>query len=50
VKSSIEWTDATWNPTRGCTKLRSEAVEVQKRRYLNGPTHATDHAKCKDPR
>lgn len=20
-KSSIEWTDATWNPTRGCTKI-----------------------------
>jgi len=21
IKSSIEWTDATWNPTRGCTKI-----------------------------
>jgi protein gp37 len=21
VKSSIEWTDATWNPIRGCTKI-----------------------------
>ena len=21
VKSSIEWTDATWNPVRGCTKI-----------------------------
>jgi len=20
-KSSIEWTDATWNPVRGCTKV-----------------------------
>jgi protein gp37 len=20
-KSKIEWTDATWNPTRGCTKI-----------------------------
>ena len=20
-KSSIEWTDATWNPVRGCTKI-----------------------------
>src|ERR1700731_2755691 len=20
--SSIEWTDATWNPVRGCTKIR----------------------------
>ena len=21
IKSSIEWTDATWNPVRGCTKI-----------------------------
>lgn len=21
VQSSIEWTDATWNPVRGCTKI-----------------------------
>src|SRR5579875_1862309 len=21
MKSSIEWTDATWNPVRGCTKI-----------------------------
>ena len=21
INSSIEWTDATWNPTRGCTKI-----------------------------
>jgi protein gp37 len=20
-KSTIEWTDATWNPVRGCTKV-----------------------------
>ena len=20
-KSSIEWTNATWNPVRGCTKI-----------------------------
>jgi len=20
-KSKIEWTDATWNPVRGCTKI-----------------------------
>ena len=20
-KSTIEWTDATWNPVRGCTKI-----------------------------
>jgi hypothetical protein len=23
VESSIEWTDATWNPVTGCTKIRS---------------------------
>lgn len=22
-KSSIEWTDATWNPVTGCTKISS---------------------------
>src|SRR3984893_16561913 len=21
INSSIEWTDATWNPVRGCTKI-----------------------------
>ena len=21
LQSSIEWTDATWNPVRGCTKV-----------------------------
>jgi protein gp37 len=21
TKTTIEWTDATWNPTRGCTKI-----------------------------
>ena len=21
VQSTIEWTDATWNPVRGCTKI-----------------------------
>jgi uncharacterized protein (DUF305 family) len=24
-KSSIEWTDATWNPVTGCTKISSDA-------------------------
>ncbi len=23
IKSAIEWTDATWNPVRGCTKISS---------------------------
>ena len=21
IDSTIEWTDATWNPVRGCTKI-----------------------------
>ncbi|HZR37685.1 MAG TPA: phage Gp37/Gp68 family protein, partial [Nevskia sp.] len=25
-KSSIEWTDATWNPTRGCSKVNDECL------------------------
>ena len=48
AKTKIEWTDATWNPVRGCTKvspgckncyaeklaLRWQAA--RNRRYLNG--------------
>jgi protein gp37 len=45
-KSSIEWTDATWNPTTGCTKVspacancyieRTPPFRVRDRRFVNG--------------
>ena len=25
-KSKIEWTDATWNPTTGCTKVSDRVL------------------------
>ncbi|MEZ3490255.1 MAG: phage Gp37/Gp68 family protein [Akkermansia muciniphila] len=25
--SKIEWTDATWNPVRGCTKISGQTIE-----------------------
>ena len=28
AKSKIEWTDATWNPVRGCTKISAQAVPI----------------------
>lgn len=44
--SAIEWTDATWNPTTGCTKLspgcahcyieRTPAFRIHGRRFVNG--------------
>ncbi len=27
-KSTIEWTDATWNPVTGCTKIREVYTKV----------------------
>ena len=45
-KSSIEWTDATWNPTTGCTKVspacancyieRTLPFRVRGRKFVNG--------------
>jgi len=46
AETSIEWTDATWNPTSGCTKIspgcahcyieRTPPMRMQGRRFVNG--------------
>jgi len=42
-KSSIEWTDATWNPLRGCTKISPGCkhcyAEVFAERFRGVPNH-----------
>lgn len=35
ANSSIEWTDATWNPVRGCTRIGKKAAG----RLLDGIEH-----------
>src|SRR6267378_193093 len=32
-KSSIEWTDATWNPVRGCTKISPGCAHCYAERF-----------------
>jgi protein gp37 len=43
-QSSIEWTDATWNPVRGCTKISAGCkncyAEVFAERFRGVPGHA----------
>jgi protein gp37 len=43
-QSSIEWTDATWNPVRGCTKISPGCkycyAEVFAERFRGVPGHA----------
>lgn len=43
-KSAIEWTDATWNPTRGCTKIAQGCkgcyAERFAERFRGVPGHA----------
>jgi protein gp37 len=43
-KSAIEWTDATWNPTRGCTKIAQGCkncyAETFAERWRGVPNHA----------
>src|SRR5688572_4692878 len=42
-RSAIEWTDATWNPVRGCTKISPGCVrcyaETFAERFRGGPGH-----------
>ncbi|MGC8548190.1 MAG: DUF5131 family protein [Acidobacteriaceae bacterium] len=46
-KSSIEWTDATWNPVRGCTKVSPGCkhcyAEVFAERFRGVPNHPYEH-------
>src|SRR5829696_5210177 len=43
AKSEIEWTDATWNPVRGCTKISPGCArcyaEVFAERFRGVPGH-----------
>lgn len=45
--SKIEWTDATWNPVRGCTKISSGCAlcyaEVFAERFRGVPGHPYEH-------
>jgi len=46
-RSSIEWTNATWNPTRGCTKVSPGCkhcyAESIAERFRGVPGHAYEH-------
>jgi protein gp37 len=46
-KSKIEWTDATWNPVRGCTKISPGCkhcyAEVFAERFRGVPGHPYEH-------
>lgn len=46
-KSKIEWTDATWNPVRGCTKVSPGCVhcyaETFAERFRGVPGHPFEH-------
>jgi protein gp37 len=52
-KTAIQWTDATWNPTTGCTKVspgcahcyiaRTPPFRIQGRKFVNGATDLQLH-------
>jgi protein gp37 len=46
-RSAIEWTDATWNPVRGCTKVSPGCkfcyTEVFAERFRGVPGHPFEH-------
>jgi protein gp37 len=46
-KSNIEWTDATWNPVRGCTKIspgcKNCYAETFAERFRGVPGHPFEH-------
>src|SRR5271167_3000579 len=45
--SAIEWTDATWNPVRGCTKISPGCIhcyaETFAERFRGVPRHPYEH-------
>ena len=44
--TTIEWTDATWNPVTGCTKISKAATIVTRRGSPNGfAGHPATHLK-----
>src|SRR6059036_3242776 len=47
LKSQIEWTDATWNPIRGCQKISPGCVhcyaEAFAERFRGVPGHPYEH-------
>src|SRR5579859_66762 len=47
LQSSIEWTDATWNPVRGCTKISPGCkhcyAETFAERFRGVPGHPYEH-------
>src|SRR5271165_5174618 len=47
VKSTIEWTDATWNPVRGCTKISPGCLhcyaETFAERFRGVPGHPYEY-------
>lgn len=47
-RSKIEWTDATWNPVRGCTKISPGCAhcyaETFAERFRGVPGHPYEHA------
>ncbi len=42
-KSTIEWTDATWNPVRGCTKVSSGCAHCYAERFSERFRGVPDH-------
>lgn len=45
--SSIEWTQQTWNPTTGCTKISKECDNCYAERDTNRYQHMSNHTKYK---
>jgi protein gp37 len=47
ANSAIEWTDATWNPVRGCTKISPGCkhcyAETFAERFRGVPGHPYEH-------
>jgi hypothetical protein len=44
--SPIEWADATWNPVRGCTKIRVPIAELHHPRDIDDAVDRHVAVKC----